>query len=249
MAANETDLILNLPFDEASGSAKAYDYARDRHDATVSGADFIAGRQGNCIHFDGEGSATIEDSFLNLNGDFTLLAWVKPATFADGVTGKNRLGFFFNTAALEGSRAVWLDVLPDTWGYYTIRKKGTVIDIFADTQHRETVNMPGALTGLAIIQDIYSTGLAYADVDEVKIYGVPLTDEDIADTLNDVRQLDYYLNGVNFKDYDIRVSSSEGVLDLPKLKTPLSVDWPDYHGEIVDLDDKRVEARVIKLNC
>lgn len=249
MAANETDLILNLPFDEASGSAKAYDYARDRHDATVSGADFIAGRQGNCIHFDGEGSATIEDSFLNLNGDFTLLAWVKPATFADGVTGKNRLGFFFNTAALEGSRAVWLDVLTDTWGYYTIRKKGTVIDIFADTQHRETVNMPGALTGLAIIQDIYSTGLAYADVDEVKIYGVPLTDEDIADTLNDVRQLDYYLNGVNFKDYDIRVSSSEGVLDLPKLKTPLSVDWPDYHGEIVDLDDKRVEARVIKLNC
>ena len=249
MAANETNLILNLPFDETSGSAKAYDYARNRHDATVNGADFIAGRQGNCIHFDGEGSATIEDDFFNLSGDFTLLAWVKPATYPDGVTGKNRLGFFFNTAELEGSRAVWLDVLPETWGYYTIRKRGTIIDIFADTQHRETLNLPGALTGLAILQDIYSTGLAYADVDEVKIYGVPLSDEDIADTLNDVRQLDYYINGVNFKDYDIRVSSSEGVLDLPKLKTPLSIDWPDYHGEIVDLDDKRVEARVIKLNC
>lgn len=249
MAAKETDLILNLPFDEASGSTKAYDYARNRHDATVEGADFIAGRQGNCIHFDGEGSATINDNFFNLSGDFTLLAWVKPATYPDGVTGKNRLGFFFNTAELEGSRAAWLDVLPDTWGYYTIRKRGTIIDIFADTQHRETLNLPGALTGLAILQDIYSTGLAFADVDEVKIYGVPLSDEDIADTLNDVRQLDYYINGVNFKDYDIRVSSSEGVLDLPKLKTPLSIDWPDYHGEIVDLDDKRVEARVIKLNC
>ena len=249
MAANETDLILNLPFDESSGSPKAYDYAKNRHDATVEGADFIAGRQGNCIHFDGEGSATIEDSFLNLNGDFTLLAWVKPATYPDGVTGKNRLGFFFNTAALDGSRAVWLDVLPNTWGYYAIRKKGTVISIFADTQLRETVNLPQALTGLAILQDIYSTGLAFADVDEAKIYGVALTDEDIADTLNEVRQLEYYINGVNFKEYDIRVSSSEGVLDLPKLKTPLSVDWPDYHGEIVDLDDKRVEARTIKLNC
>ena len=249
MAANETDLILNLPFDESSGSPKAYDYAKNRHDAAVQGADFIPGRQGNCIHFDGEGSATIEDSFLNLNGDFTLLAWVKPATYPDGVTGKNRLGFFFNTAALDGSRAVWLDVLPDTWGYYAIRKKGTVISIFADTQLRETVNLPQALTGLAILQDIYSTGLAFADVDEAKIYGVALTDEDIADTLNDVRQLEYYINGVNFKEYDIRVSSSEGVLDLPKLKTPLSVDWPDYHGEIVDLDDKRVEARTIKLNC
>ena len=249
MAANETDLILNLPFDESSGSPKAYDYAKNRHDAAVQGADFIPGRQGNCIHFDGEGSATIEDSFLNLNGDFTLLAWVKPTTYPDGVTGKNRLGFFFNTAALDGSRAVWLDVLPDTWGYYAIRKKGTVISIFADTQLRETVNLPQALTGLAILQDIYSTGLAYADLDEVKIYGIALTDDDIAETLNDLKQLEYYINGVNFKEYDIRVSSSEGVLDLPKMKAPLSVEWPDYHGEIVDLDDKRVEARTIKLNC
>lgn len=249
MAANENDLLLNLPFDEATGSPKAYDYAKNRHDATVEGADFIAGRQGNCIHFDGEGSATIEQSFMNLTGDFTILAWIKPATYPDGVTGKNRLGFFFNTAALEGSRVVWLDVLQDTWGYYAIRKKGNKIDIFADTQLRETVTMPGALTGLAVLQDIYSTGLAYADIDEVKIYGVALSDEDIADTLNDVRQLDYYIDGVNFKDYDIRVSSSEGVLDQPKMKTPLSIDWPDYHGEIVDLDDKRVEARVIKLNC
>ncbi len=249
MAANENDLLLNLPFDEASGSPKAYDYGKNRHDATVEGADFIAGRQGNCIHFDGEGSATIEQSFMNLTGDFTILAWIKPATYPDGVTGKNRLGFFFNTAALEGSRAVWLDVLQDTWGYYAIRKKGNKIDIFADTQIRDTVTMPGALTGLAVLQDIYSTGLAYADLDEVKIYGVALSDEDIADTLNDVRQLDYYIDGVNFKDYDIRVSSSEGVLDQPKMKTPLSIDWPDYHGEIVDLDDKRVEARVIKLNC
>lgn len=248
MATSETDLILYLPLDEPSGSPKAYDYAK-RHDADVEAADFIAGRQGNCIHFDGEGSATIEDNVLNLNGDFTLLAWIKPYTYPDGVTGKKRLGFFFNTQALEGCRTIWLDVLPDTWGYYAIRKNGNAISIFANTQLRETITMPQALSGLAILQDIYSTGLAFADLDEVKIYGVPLSDEDIAETLNDVRRLEYYINGVNFKEYDIRVSSSEGVLDLPKLKTPLSVDWPDYHGEIVDLDDKRVEARVIKLNC
>lgn len=249
MAANETDLILNLPFDESEGSSKAYDYAKNRHDADVEGASFIAGRQGNCIHFEGEGSATIEQNFLNLSGDFTILAWIKPATLPDGVSDKTRLGFFFNTAALEGSKIVWLDVLQDTWGYFGIRKKGNTISIFSDTQLRETVTMSQTLTGLAILQDIYSTGLAYADLEEVKIYGVPLSDEDIADTLNNVRQLDYYIDGVNLKDYDIRVSSSEGVLDQPKMKTPLSVDWPDYHGEIVDLDDKRVEARVIKLNC
>lgn len=249
MAANETDLILNLPFDEPSGSPKAYDYAKNRLDADIMAADFIAGRQGNCIHFDGQGSATIENSGINLNGDFTLLAWIKSNTYPDGVSGNNRLGFFFNTQALEGSQTVWLDVMRDSWSYYAIRKQGNTISIFADTQLRKNITLSQALSGMAIIQDIYSTGMAFADLDEVKIYGVPLSDEDIAETLNNVRQLEYYINGINFKEYDIRVSSSEGVLDLPKLKTPLSVDWPDYHGEIVDLDDKRVEARVIKLNC
>lgn len=251
MATSETDLILNLPFDETSGSPKAYDYAKNRHDAAVQGADFIPGRQGYCIHFDGKGSATINENIIDLNGDFTILAWIKPNTYPDGVTGKNRLGFFFNTEALDGAQTVWLDVRPDTWDYYAIRKTGTAISVFADAQLRKTIDLPQEqeLSGLAILQDIYSTGMAYADLDELKIYSVALTDEDIAESLNDVRRLEYYINGVNFKDYGIRVSSSEGVLDLPKLKTPLSVDWPDYHGEIVDLDDKRVEARTIKLNC
>lgn len=251
MATSETDLILYLPFDETSGSPKAFDYAKNRHDAAVQGADFIPGRQGYCIHFDGKGSATIDENIIDLNGDFTILAWIKPNTYPDGVTGKNRLGFFFNTEALDGAQTVWLDVRPDTWDYYAIRKTGTAISVFADAQLRKTIDLPQEqeLSGLAILQDIYSTGMAYADLDELKIYGVALTDEDIAESLNDVRRLEYYINGVNFKDYGIRVSSSEGVLDLPKLKTPLSVDWPDYHGEIVDLDDKRVEARTIKLNC
>lgn len=249
MAINETDLLLNLPFDEADGSAKAYDYAKDRHDATIEGASFVAGRQGNAVHFDGNGSATIEDNFLDLSGDFTLLAWIKPNPYPDGYTAKNRLGFFFNTAALEGSRTVWLDVLPETWQYYAITKRGNGISIYSDTQLKETVTLPGTLTGFAILQDIYGTGLGFADVDEVKLYGVALDDEDIAQTLNDIRQLEYYINGVNFKEWDIRVSSSEGVLDLPKLKTPLSLNWPDYHGEVIDLDAKRLEARTIKLNC
>lgn len=249
MAINDNDLLLNLPFDEADGSTKAYDYAKDRHDATIEGASFVPGRQGNAVHFDGHGSATIDDSFLNLTGDFTLLAWIKPNIYPDGYTGKNRLGFFFNTATLEGSQTAWLDVLPDTWQYYAVRKQGNTISIFADTQLKATITMGANLTGFAILQDIYGTGLGFADVDEVKLYGVALSDDDIAESLNDVKQLEYYINGVNFKEWDIRVSSSEGVLDLPKLKTPLSIDWPDYHGEVIDLDDKRVEARTIKLNC
>lgn len=61
--------------------------------------------------------------------------------------------------------------------------------------------------------------------------------------------LEYYLNGVNFKNWGVYVSESNGVLDRPKLKTPPKVDWDDYHGEVVDLRGKRVGAREITLNC
>lgn len=61
--------------------------------------------------------------------------------------------------------------------------------------------------------------------------------------------LEYYLNGVNFKNWGVYVSESSGVLDRPKLKTLPKVDWDDYHGEVVDLRGKRVGAREITLNC
>ena len=65
----------------------------------------------------------------------------------------------------------------------------------------------------------------------------------------EVKVLEYYIDGTNFKEWDIYVSESNGLLDRPKLKAPLKVDWDDYHGEVVDLRSKRVEAREITLNC
>ena len=247
--ANENNLLLNLPFDEPAGATTAYDYGPKRYDAEITNATFTTGRNGNCIHFEGEGSADINGSVLNLTGDWTITAWIKPNALADGVSGKNRLGFFFNTAALDGSRAQWLDVMPDKWGYYAIRKTGSDIAIFADGVHVKSVALPGSLTGLAVLQDVYCFELAHADIDDLHIYGIALTNDEIAESLSEVTTLEYFIDGQNFKDFDIRVSSSEGVLDLPKLKTPHTIDWPDYHGEMIDLDNKRYQAREITLNC
>ena len=61
--------------------------------------------------------------------------------------------------------------------------------------------------------------------------------------------LAYYINGTDLKDWGVYVSESKGVLDRPKLKTPPAVNWDDYHGQVVDLRDKRVEAREITLDC
>ena len=246
--ATEQNLILNLPFDEAAGSNVAYDYSQNRHDATITNAEFRGGKQGNCIHFGGSGKAEIGSDILNLSGNFTILAWVKINEYPDACTGQ-RVGVFCNTALLDGSRELWVDVEPGSWGFFVIKKAGSHVSIYLDTQLLGELTLPSTLTGISILQDTYGTQYGYADVDELKIYNVVLTDEEIEQELNSVSQLEYYLNGVNFKEYGIRVESSAGVLDLPKLKTPASVEWPDYHGKVIDLSEKRYEEREITLNC
>lgn len=78
---------------------------------------------------------------------------------------------------------------------------------------------------------------------------IAITQEAADSPVAESNPLEYYLNGVNFKDWGIYVSDSTGVIDRPKLKAPSKVDWDDYHGAVVDLRNKRVVAREITLNC
>lgn len=246
--ATEQNLILNMPFDEADGSAVAYDYTAHRYDATVEGATFKHGTKSNCIHFEGTGSASVEQDILQLASDFTILAWVKPSMLEDGVTGK-RLGLFCNTGLMEGYRDVWVDVNPDVWQFVIIRKSSSRVSLIIDLKEQGSVTLPGTLTGLSLLQDVYSGEYAYADLDEVKIYNTALSNEELEEAIKSVSTLEYILDGVNLKDFGIRVSASTGVLDLPKLKSPTEVDWPDYHGKVLDLTDKRYSEREITLSC
>lgn len=245
--ATEANLKLNMPFDEADGSAVAYDYSSERNDATVTKASFISGRQGNCIHFAGTGKAEITNDVIPLAGTFTIIAWVKPALLEDGIA--KQIGLFCNTDELEGYRDLWVTSEAGSWGFYAIRKSGNTVTLFRDTQELGTIALPGTLTGISLLQDIYGSEYAYADLDEVKVYNLALTTEEIAEELKTVSMLEYYLDGVNLKDYGIVVEGSSGVTDLPKLKSPTSSDWADYHGKVIDLSDKRFEEREISLSC
>ena len=246
--ATENNVILNLPFDEASGSQVAYDYAQNRHDATVTDCTFVTGKQGNCIHFDGNGHADIDNDVVRLSGNFTIIAWIKAGKYEDGCTAR-RVGLFCNTDQVEGYSESWIDIEPDSWGYYAVRKQGNAVSIYLDTQLIDSFILPTTLTGVALVQDIYGTENGYGDLDELKIYDVALSEAEIAEELNNISQLEYFLDGVSFNDIDLHVESSTGVLDLPKLKTPTSVDWADYHGKVIDLTEKRYQAREITLNC
>ena len=78
MAVSEQNLVLNMPFDEAAGSKKAYDYSHNRADGVLDGgAMFVAGKQGNCVQFDGTGKVEVEQSVLNLALPFSICSYVQ----------------------------------------------------------------------------------------------------------------------------------------------------------------------------
>lgn len=63
-------------------------------------------------------------------------------------------------------------------------------------------------------------------------------------------EMNYSIDGVNFKDYGVYVSSSSGLLGSLRVKAPLTVSWEDENGYSVDGDAPLVwEARSIVLRC
>ncbi len=60
----------------------------------------------------------------------------------------------------------------------------------------------------------------------------------------------YKIDGNNLKTtYGITIRDSDGVLDVPGLKEPVTNDWADRHGVEVDLDTPIRKSRVITLQA
>jgi hypothetical protein len=62
-------------------------------------------------------------------------------------------------------------------------------------------------------------------------------------------KVNYYINGVHFDTYGVKVSASRGLLNSLKMREPVKVTWPDHHGEVMDLATPRYESREITLEC
>lgn len=234
-------MILNLPFDETNGSTTAHDFSRNRTNATIEGCAFVSGKQGKAIQFDGDGHAEIASAMIDPTGDFTLLAWIK--------TGGS-IGLLLQYG-VEADDQMQLDytISRDEWVCLVVVKEGLTVKMYNGTQLIDTITLPSQLVGLGINQPI-ATDNGVGCIDEVRIYDVATTPEEINAIVNTTKQLIYSINGKPFIDtWGIYVQESDGLLDRPAMKTPVSQDWPGHHGEVVDLDDKRVQARDITLKC
>lgn len=62
-------------------------------------------------------------------------------------------------------------------------------------------------------------------------------------------EVKYYIEGVDFSQYGVRVADSVSTIGKLKMKEPFKVDWHNYHGEMVDLRKKYYQPRDIRLEC
>ena len=250
MADITDNLTLYLPFDESNGSTKAYDYSSGRHDGTVDNATFKQGTVGNCVHFDGNGAVDIPSNMVNFSGDFTISAYVRGDN-TEGESNPKLFGWLIAYPGVDQYLEKWFNINPGVWTQLVLVKVGSYLRFYVNGALIDTKTvLSGTITGITLAQDYYGGKLyGKGDLDEVKFYNIALTQDQIINSSNSSSYLEYYLDGVDFKDYNVKVSDSNGIVDGLKIKTPFTVNWDSEHGEIVDLTRPRYEAREITLDC
>ena len=242
------NIVLNLPFDESNGSVIAYDYSSSRADGQVSGAQFISGKNGNAIKFDGDDTCEVSKSILpSMNVEFSMTMWVKGSEIECGSPSK--LIWLLNFSGLNNYVEVPIEAKSDIWFSLAVTRRGSLFNFYVNSSLIKTITNTGTLLGVSLNQDFYGGDYGMGCLDDVKFYNIALAQEDLIEELSGSKQQAYLIDGIDFKEYGVFVSDSKGVVSRPKLKTPASVSWDNYHGVAVDLNHKFYEPREIALSC
>jgi len=239
--------VLDIPFDEPDGSTVAYDYGPRAHHAAIEAGRFVPGKFGNCVYFPAEGKAEIIGPVIDFAQDFSFTVWAKSETRAQG---PNRTWAVFKFPGKTNFVEIELFTNLFYWQNLAITQEGSTVKVYVDGEQKGTFTRTDNMTGFAIINDApHKTG-GYCSLDGAKSYDVALTPEDIDDNIQQTLQpVEFHIENIAFDSLGIVVKRIDGVLEMPDMKDPLTVDWEDYHGEVVDLMKPVFGPREIELEC
>lgn len=234
----DKNLILYLPFDDPDGSV-AYDYSKSRADGTLSGGAFFSkqAKVAKCLDLNGDGEC-VTSRTIPFSSSFTLCFYVKPTT--------NSIGWLLNLPGVDNILEQWLEVMPDIWYFMAFVKNGNQLTVYKDGNEIYKTNLKATPVGLSI-NDPNLSGV-HACFDEVQLFDVVKTPVEILKMQSDT-DVEYYIDGKNFKDFGVYVSASSGLVGLLERKDALTVDWDNYHGKVVDKKRPRYKERTITLEC
>lgn len=233
----DKNLILYLPFDDPDGST-AQDYSVNRNNATLSGGATFSreAKKGKALALNGGECITAQE--LPLASDFTLTMFVK--------TDYDKIGWLLNFSGVYNFKEQWLDVKPGEWLFLAFVKEGSTFKVYRDGGRVFIANLSETPTGLSV--NSLELVESHAQVDELQLFDVALNEADIL-KMQASDDVEYYIDGNNFKDYGVYVSASSGLVGRLAQKDALQVDWDNYHGIVRNKKRKRFKERTINLEC
>lgn len=234
----DANLILHLPFDDPDGN-KACDYTQYRNDASLSdGASFSKdGKIGKSITFNVTGECTTERT-IPISADFTLSLWIK--------SKESKIGWLLSMPGIDNYKEQWLDVLPGEWNFFAFIKDGNRFIAYKNDSRIFDDTLPNTPDGFSI--NDYSLFGTKAEIDDVKLFNKAMTAREVFE-LQKETDVEYYIDGKNFKEYGVYVSNSAGLVGGLERKESLQVEWDNYHGVVRDKKRPRYKERTITLDC
>jgi len=235
----DTNLKLYLPFDQMENSVSA-DFTPARHDATITGNSELTSDhaiKGQAI--DLKGGTAVSTYDIPYSSDFSLTCWVRPTA--------NRIGWLLNFSGLDNYIEQWLPVNQDEWSFLGFVRKGGSFTVYLNNNVVAQHSIESNPIGLSVNEP----GLveSWGCLDDIRVYDKALSGSEIATIQNRNEDVEYYVDGVNFKEYGVHVSSSVGLVGQLERKEGLSVEWADFHGKVVDRTRPRFRERKITLDC
>lgn len=233
----DNNLLLYLPFDDPDGRI-AYDHSVGRKDAYLAGDINLSvnARVGKSLQL-GTGTCTTRAT-IPFDTDFTVCAYVMAE---DGI-----LVWLLNFSGIDNYIEQTLDVAPQEWHFIAFVRQGEAFYVYLNNERVFVGNIEGNPIGFSLnTPQLLSTT---ASLDEVRIYDVAKTANEIIKIQAD-SDVEYFVDGVNLKDFGVSVSASSGLIGRLAQKESLTVDYDNYHGIVRDHGRKRYKERTIQLDC
>lgn len=234
---NDANLKLYLPFDEPNSNVAA-DFSASRLNATLSGGavqtkDAVIGK---ALSLGGGRAST--DYNIPFSSDFSLTTFVQPKT--------SSLGWILNFSGVNNYLEQWLEVTPEQWYFLAFVRNGNNFTVYLNNVPVFTELISSNPIGFSLNEP--GNFESFALLDELRVYNRALNSLEILN-LQASTDVEYYVNGKNFKDFGVNVSGSSGLVGQLEKKDGLTVNWDSYHGKVRDKKNPRYKERTITLEC
>lgn len=235
----DNSLILHLPFSDPGGS-KAYDFSKSRADATLSGnANLVRDADaGKVLSMQGDGEA-ITSKAIPFSSDFTLSLYVK--------TTGNTIGWVLNSPGVATAIEKWIEVVPNQRVAFAFVKCANTFTAYCNKSVVYEGVINGTPNGFALCDTNVMDDVVM--IDDVQLYNRAFSEKEILLLQTNRDDVEYYIDGHNFKEFGVEVSMANGLTDRLARKEALTADWDNYHGVVRDKKRPRYKERKITLEC